>query len=486
MNIATLGMENINLSIGNRLAVLIGKLSDRVIALQAAAGKSSSQEKIKREAKEKASSKKPSTPKSSKPKTPQSKPPKKKVTKPRISKPKVEKQEEQAVLARVSEEPILTNDTEIRIPEKQVDSNLIKEKINEIPKEDVPFIIPRETSKTERPAARSTAYTSASMTAAARRKNNERMLRMGGVILLLLVVVGMGLRYLLNNRPAAVVPTSIPNDTTTGNLPTATSVPFTPTAVPLPTETAAPTETPVSAPALGIGSLIAGNDGMNLVYVPEGEFTMGSDVNPDEQPVHKVTLDAFWIDQTEVTNAMYLKCVEADQCRPPVAVTSNTRSSYFYNPKFGNYPVVYVSWSDANAYCSWVGRRLPTEAEWEKAARGTDGSVYPWGNDEPNDSLISIDALDTSQVAQYPAGASFYGAFDMAGNVWEWVADWYDDSYYQDSPSLNPLGPDSGSFRVLRGGSWFHLDGSDRSAERYQNGLRFNNALVGFRCSMNP
>jgi formylglycine-generating enzyme required for sulfatase activity len=202
-----------------------------------------------------------------------------------------------------------------------------------------------------------------------------------------------------------------------------------------------------------------------MVYIPAGEFIMGSDEgDSDERPVHTVYLDAFHIDRTEVANAQYQACVEAGACDAP----SNT--TYYDNSNYAQHPVVHVSWDDADAYCRWAGKRLPTEAEWEKAARGTDGRRYPWGNSEPDCNKANYnDCVGlTTEVGSYPAGASLYGVLDMAGNVWEWVADWYDPGYYSQSPTRNPPGPDSGELRVLRGGSWYRSTPSGiRCALRY-------------------
>ena len=273
------------------------------------------------------------------------------------------------------------------------------------------------------------------------------------------------------------------------------SPPASPAATPTPTVTQTvfvepATKTPVPATSmaiivptsiLAIGSTMIGKDNATLVYVPEGEFTMGSDISSDEQPIHKVTLDAFWIDQTEVTNAAYAKCVNAGICQPPNDV------NHFSNSNYANHPVVYVDWNKANAYCSWAERRLPTEAEWEKAARGTDVRTYPWGNDAPNMDLLNYNSNigDTTEVGKYPSGKSIYGAYDMAGNVWEWVNDWYQSGYYAtlgDSAS-NPQGPSSGDGRVLRGGSWFNVVGNVRSA--YRNYFVPSDSLFdfGFRCA---
>jgi formylglycine-generating enzyme required for sulfatase activity len=253
---------------------------------------------------------------------------------------------------------------------------------------------------------------------------------------------------------------------------------------------AAPSSSPTliatSTPVLDHGSTMLGEDGMTLLYVPAGEFTMGSnDGSDDEKPVHTVNLDAYWIDQTEVTNAMYAKCVEAGACQPPSHTDSSTRSSYYDNSDFDDYPVIHVDWNQAGSYCEWAGRRLPTEAEWEKAARGADARTYPWGNNDPTADLLNFNGNvgDTTKVGKYPGGAGPYGAYDMAGNVWEWVNDWYDSLYYEHSSSLNPTGSSTGEYRVLRGSSWNLNYSSARSTFRYWSKPSSSHYLVGFRCS---
>lgn len=233
-----------------------------------------------------------------------------------------------------------------------------------------------------------------------------------------------------------------------------------------------------------IGSTRRGNDGMTLVYVPAGEFTMGSeDGNPDERPVQKVTLAAFWIDRTEISNKMYSLCVADNVCKKPTDNSSGTRLNYYGNPDYDNFPVIQVGWIMASSYCEWAGRRLPTEAEWEKAARGTDARTYPWGDTAPNENLLNYNNAvgDTTAVGSYPNNASPYGALDLAGNVTEWVADWYD-IYPGGNASASP-GDFGNKFRVLRGGAWNDTASGVRST--YRNGLIVSNAnsRLGFRCA---
>jgi len=260
----------------------------------------------------------------------------------------------------------------------------------------------------------------------------------------------------------------------------------------------APPPEPTSS--LGTGSTYAREqDGMEMVYVPEGSFEMGSSAGyDDEKPVHNVFLDAFFIDKYEVSNAQYSICVKSGICNAPIDISSSTRDVYYSKPGYADYPVINVNWFEAKNYCDWVGGRLPTEAEWEKAARGTDGRTYPWGEEidgskanfcdnncelEHKDISINDGYADTAPVGSYPEGASPYGALDMAGNVWEWVADWFQEDYYSNSPVSNPPGPTSGDNKVLRGGRWGSKMEYLRAAFR-KDGVKPSSLDpgIGFRC----
>jgi len=276
----------------------------------------------------------------------------------------------------------------------------------------------------------------------------------------------------------------------------------TPTEAPIPTtapteDKPTPTEAPIATTAPTEDATIAtpypteitDGKGVEMVLVEAGNFSMGSGTgDSDEKPVHSVYLDAYYIDKFEVTNALYKDCVDARVCNPPINSGSYTRSSYYGNPQYDKFPVVYVNWNMAKAYCEWRGARLPTEAQWEKAARGTDARVYPWGK--------AVDcqkanyqggnngcAGGTNETGSYESGKSPYGAYDMAGNVWEWVADWYSETYYQTSLPSNPFGPDLGQSRVLRGGSWNRSEYESRASNRLKYGPDYNNFDIGFRCA---
>jgi formylglycine-generating enzyme required for sulfatase activity len=302
----------------------------------------------------------------------------------------------------------------------------------------------------------------------------------------------------------------------------ATPTPPRPTATPVPrtsTPTAIPTESPTPGPLpQADATRVWEKDDAVMVYVPAGQFEMGSDDDgvdyamqlcseyrddcqrrwyENEQPVHTVALDGFWIDKYEVTNAQYQKCVEAGECQAPT--TCNWGEPTYGEADKADHPAVCVDWQGAQDYCEWAGERLPTEAEWEYAARGPAENVFPWGDTFDGTLANSCDTNctqdwkntdyddgyeQTAPVGSYPDGTSWCGAEDMAGNVWEWVSDWHDSDYYRVSPAENPGGPSSGEYRVSRGGSWRDGSGSLPAAFRYYSGVPSNRTSnVGFRCA---
>ena len=336
---------------------------------------------------------------------------------------------------------------------------------------------------------------------------------------------------------ATPAPTLPPTDTATV---TATNIP--------PTATLRPAPLPTLTPTPSIGSEIRfGPNNEFVVFVPAGEFLMGSNTGrANAAPEHTVYLDSFWIDKFEVTNLHYRRCVDAGGCTPPnkkalpapqnqvSSVDSRSQDSpallmarVWDDSHYFEYPVVNVTWEQADAYCKWAGGRLPTEAEWEKAARGTDARPYPWGTTEPyiifrslkdgsvrlsvpnppkvyghgtvyikGDTNYLIDFFQlnfnnqvglTTEVRKYIDGASPYGALDMAGNVWEYVSDWYDKTFYANSPSKNPTGPETGLLHIVRGGSWWSDNTTIHTYDRVNttaNGVGI--FTVGFRCAFNP
>ena len=273
-------------------------------------------------------------------------------------------------------------------------------------------------------------------------------------------------------------------------------------AAPLPaaSETQPPTSPIPSPTAIPLETTFTDGFGTPMSLVPAGPFEMGSaDGAADEMPIHTVMLDAFYIDLYEVTNSQFFACVDEGICDTPANTTSfdssYSRQHYYGTIEYGGFPVIYVSWYDAQDYCQWRGARLPTEAEWEKAARGgLEGARYPWGDEAPvcesgaeNGARFDDDAdcndIDTDQVGNYAPNG--YGLFDMAGNLWEWVSDWYDDGYYANSPTSNPQGPQEGSFPVLRGGSWQDSADHIRVADRRFNDPKSGALMIGFRCARN-
>ena len=256
---------------------------------------------------------------------------------------------------------------------------------------------------------------------------------------------------------------------------------------------------PVLVGNLPIKTITTSKDNAVMVYVPAGEFLMGSsdeDIEhfkqelfplrdsaryDNERPQRTVYVDAFYIDKFEVTNQQYKQFLSETGYKP---------EHYLDRPPYNtpNFPAVVLKWEDAVAYTVWAGKRLPTEAEWEKAARGTDGRHWPWGDEWDDTKLSGNDGRghrdgykETAPIGQFPQGASPYGAHDMAGNLWEWVADWYDPNYYRNSPTnVNPTGPESGDGHVLKGGGWAENHDFTRCASRL--GGEPGSLLRGFRC----
>ena len=254
----------------------------------------------------------------------------------------------------------------------------------------------------------------------------------------------------------------------------------TPLLSPTPTSTATSTPEPLPTPILEIGSTkISPVDGMVQVYIPAGEFLMGSSSgNHDEKPVHSVYLDAYWMDEHEVTVSQFQQFLGEED--------------YSANPcgSRDNHPAACVDWYDAQAYCEWRGDRLPTEAEWEKAARGDlEGKRYPWGDEDPvcetgaenGAQFRNCLMFKTAPVKTFASNG--YGLYDMAGNVWEWAADWYGEDTYSISPIENPQGPTDGDYRVLRGGSWGSNEPYLRAAERGKYEPDNRDTGIGFRCA---
>ncbi len=282
----------------------------------------------------------------------------------------------------------------------------------------------------------------------------------------------------------------------------------------------APDSTAVLAHAAGDVQKRAA-DGMDMLFVPAGQFVMGSDREmvkyarqlcgtssaslaiavckpaafANEQPAHAVRLDVFWIDRTEVTNGQYQGCVQAGACDPPALNSSFARGRYYDDPAYDSYPVVNVTWQMAARYCSWANARLPTEAEWEYAARGPEGRIFPWGNSfdgsrlnycDAGCALISDSAYDdgypdTAPVGSFPSGASWIGAMDMAGNAREWVGDWLGDFPAQDA--AKSTGPQTGVLKIPKGGSWYDTPDDVRSANRGGESLDYFRDNLGFRCA---
>jgi sulfatase modifying factor 1 len=228
---------------------------------------------------------------------------------------------------------------------------------------------------------------------------------------------------------------------------------------------------------------LTSKDGAPMVLVPAGEFTMGSDDgDDDEQPVHRVFLDSFYLDMFEVTNGRFAKFVDAIQSEPPWGFADKETPV-----THADHPVRWVNWLEATGYCLWAGKRLPTEAEWEKAARGPEGRVYPWGNEPPTPAHavfgLKEGAETVSPIGNRDLGRSPYGAHDLAGNLYEWVADWYDEAVYTTQSTINPRGPTEGTTKGQRGGSYINSPYRLRTSFRTKSDPTEHDPHVGFRCA---
>jgi formylglycine-generating enzyme required for sulfatase activity len=300
-------------------------------------------------------------------------------------------------------------------------------------------------------------------------------------IFLFLAVLGGG--YFFFIAPGMFAPAATPTQEV---LPSPTSIPPTETVAPA-TPTLAPTE--ASAPtAASMVEEIKDARNVPMRLVPAGEFTMGSDDTGDigSRPAQKISLPAFYIDKYEVTNEMYDACVYAVECRKPLQGGSSTRNIYYASPVYAKYPVIFVDWKMANAYCKWRGARLPTEAEWEKAARGTDNRNYPWGSDDPNCNLANTTGCvgDTTPVDQYDKGQSPYGVFGMAGNVWEWTSTMFKLYPYDANDGREDLRAPGD--RIARGGSWHASSngGNVRVDTRLKLNPASSSSYIGIRCAL--
>jgi formylglycine-generating enzyme required for sulfatase activity len=223
-----------------------------------------------------------------------------------------------------------------------------------------------------------------------------------------------------------------------------------------------------------------------MVTIAAGPFVRGTENGGfDERPTRTIHLDEFSIDRFEVTNHQYQQFVVATGHRKPGLPSRYAKSGA--KVRGVNQPIVYVSWDDAEEYCRWKGKRLPTEAEWEKAMRGTDGRLWPWGDQEQPDGANWARVKDgyevSARVGTFQIDKSPYGVMDGAGNVMEWVADWYDETYYKSSPDRNPPSPEYGTYRVLRGGSYTTTGADVRITSRSKMMPDFRDETIGFRCA---
>jgi len=300
-------------------------------------------------------------------------------------------------------------------------------------------------------------------------------LRIGGIIGSIVLLFWVGFKVVL---PIVFANPSITPTITATTPPTLTPRPVTFSQTLTPGSTFTPKPLPVD---------FIDDKGVQMILIPAGEFTMGSDLYNDEKPSHQVFLDSYYIDQFEVTNALYKTCVDEGACQPPQKESSATQPDYYGNPKYNNYPVIYVDWNMARAYCEWRGAFLPTEAMWEKAARGAEvpPRTYPWGEGiDETFANYNQNVGDTMTVGSYENGQSIYHVYDMSGNVWEWVSSLYQPYPYKLTDGREnqiATGP-----RVLRGGSWLNLSNNLRSSGRLRGGPTSTNSYLGFRCYRLP
>ncbi len=325
-----------------------------------------------------------------------------------------------------------------------------------------------------------------------RRRQMEQRTIVTLVVILLLIVGGGFLFTALNlNEEPAVTEVEATATLESAVVAALTSIAPSPSPLPVPTDPPTPTPEPIIA-----------DTGARMLYVPGGLFRMGDeDGERDERPSHIVNLSPFFIDETEVTNGQYELCVNAGVCRAPSRANPTTHEAYYGSPSYSDYPVVFVNWQQASTFCEWRDARLPSEAEWEMAA-GFDPTQalifrYPWGDAFDGTKLNFCDSncpsgdpnwddghRDTAPVGSYPDGRSAIGAYDMSGNVMEWVNDWYDSRYYEGSTDTNPMGPPEGDFKVFRGGSWLTAEDEVHVSARGSFDPAVIQANLGFRCAM--
>ena len=350
--------------------------------------------------------------------------------------------------------------------------------------------------------------------APAKPQKKTNIVAIGIAVVLCLGILGSGAIFMMTRLAKATPEPSVPAATA----PVANILPVTEPSQP-------PTEAPSPSPEPGpseVPALITDAQGVTMVLIPAGEFTMGNSIDQvlaecrnlfpndaannckaefylDETPAHPVQVSAFYIDKYEVTNQLYKACVDAGLCKPPAQSNSATQNAYYGNPDFNDYPVLWVDWNMAKTYCEWRGARLPTEAEWEKAARGATGQNYPWGERFEGAKANSCDVNcqtdfadknfndgfpEAAPVTAFENGASVFGVVNLAGNVSEWVSDWYSDAFYsQPGIVADPPGPQNGEKRILRGGSWFRYPINLRTVTRSSRAPSYTANDVGFRCA---